>query len=191
MRRRKPFNKGEAANCELRASSLHQVRLLVTQIVVDVAKDCFLVFLVEAATECSWGTHPQGIRLDNRFLGEQGTRGDDGAGSDDGAVENDRAHADEAAGFDGAAVEYSVVADGDVVANVNAVLFLHAVQDAVVLNVGVVADADLVDVAAEDGVHPDAGVFAKNDVADELGGVVDVAGVGELGSDAFVGADHG
>jgi hypothetical protein len=24
-----------------------------------------------------------------------------------------------------------------------------------------------------------------------LGGVVDVAGIGELGSDAFVGADHG
>src|SRR5208282_2871382 len=57
--------------------------------------------------------------------------------------------------------------------------------------VGVVADANLVNVAAEDGVHPDAGVFADDDVADELGGVVDVAGVGELGSDAFVGADHG
>jgi hypothetical protein len=54
-----------------------------------------------------------------------------------------------------------------------------------------VADADLVDVATEDGIHPDAGVFAENDVADELGGVVDVAGVGELWGDAFVGADHG
>jgi hypothetical protein len=43
------------------------------------------------------------------------------------------------------------------------------------LNVGIVADADLVNVAAEDGVHPDAGVFAEDDVADELGGVVDLA----------------
>jgi len=142
------------------------------------------------AAECSWGTHPEGIRFDNRFLGEQGTGGDDGAGSDDGAVENDRAHADEAAGFDGAAVEYRVVAHGDIVANVNAILFFHAVEGAVVLNVGVVADANLVNIAAEDSVHPDAGMFAENDVADELGGVVDVAGVGELGSDAFVGADH-
>src|ERR1700674_4194557 len=191
MRRRKSFNKGDAANCELRAFSLHQVRLLVAQVIVDVAKDCLLVFFVEAAAECSWGTHPEGIRLDNRFLGEQGTGGDDGAGSDDGAVEDDGAHADEAAGFDGAAVEDGVVAYGDIVANVNAVLFFHAVEHAVVLNVGVVADADLVNVAAEDGVHPDARVFAENDVADELGGVVDVAGVGELGSDAFVGADHG
>jgi len=143
------------------------------------------------AAECSWGTHPEGIRLDNCFLGEQGTCGDDGAGSDDGAVENDGTHADEAAGFNGAAVKYSVVAYGDIVANVDAILFFHAVENAVVLNVGIVADSDLVNVAAEDRVHPDAGVFAKNDVADELGGVVDVAGVGELGSDAFVGADHG
>ena len=84
-----------------------------------------------------------------------------------------------------------VVAHADVVAEVDAVLFFHAVEDAVVLNIGVVADADLVDVAAEDGVHPDAGVFAEDDVADELGRVVDIASVGELGSNALVGADHG
>jgi hypothetical protein len=82
------------------------------------------------------------------------------------------------------------VAHGDVVANVDAILFFHAVEDGVVLNVGIMADANLVDVAAEDGVHPDAGVFSDDDVADELGGVVNVGGIGELGSDAFVGADH-
>jgi len=64
------------------------------------------------------------------------------------------------------------------------------VEDGVVLNVGVVADADLVDVAAEDGVHPDAGMLADDDVANELRGIVDVAGFGELRGDAFVGADH-
>ena len=83
------------------------------------------------------------------------------------------------------------MAHGDVVANVDAVLFFHTMENGVVPNVGVVANADLVDVAAEDGVHPDAGVLADNDVADELGGVVDVGGVGELGDNAFVGADHG
>jgi hypothetical protein len=65
------------------------------------------------------------------------------------------------------------------------------VEDGVVLDIGVVANADLVDIAAEDGIHPDAGVFADDDVADELGGVIDVSSGGELGSDAFVGADHG
>src|SRR5208337_2626935 len=110
--------------------------------------------------------------------------------SDDGAIEDNRTHADEAAGLNGAAVQDGIVSHADVVADEDAVLFLHAVEDTVVLNVGIVADADLVDVAAKDGVHPDAGVFAEDDVADELGGVVDVAGVGELGSDALVGADH-
>jgi hypothetical protein len=65
------------------------------------------------------------------------------------------------------------------------------VEYGVVLDVGIVANADLVDVAAKDGVHPDAGVLADNDVADELGGVVDIRGAGELGGDAFIGADHG
>jgi hypothetical protein len=82
------------------------------------------------------------------------------------------------------------MADRDVIADVDSEFSFHAMEDAVVLNVGVVADAYLVDVAAEDGVHPDAGVFADDNVSDELGGVVDVGGFGELGCDAFVGADH-
>jgi hypothetical protein len=52
------------------------------------------------------------------------------------------------------------------------------------------ADADLVHVAAKDAVHPDAGVLAENDVADDLGGFVDIGRIGELGSDAIIGADH-
>ena len=83
------------------------------------------------------------------------------------------------------------MAHGDVVAKVDAIFLLHAVQDAVVLNIGIVTNADLVDIAAEDGVHPDAGMFADDDVADELGGVVDVGSFGELGSDAFEGPYHG
>lgn len=83
------------------------------------------------------------------------------------------------------------MAHRDVVTEVDAVFFFHAVENAVVLNIGIVSDADLVDIAAEDGVHPDAGVLPDDDVADELGGIVDVGSFGELGSDASVGADHG
>ncbi len=148
------------------------------------------VLFFEGTAELAGGAHPERVGLDDRLFGNQGAGGDDGAGSDDGAVQDDAAHADEAARFDGASVENDGVADGDVVANVDSVLVFHAVEDGVVLNVGVVADADLVHVAAENGVHPDAGVLAHYDISDELGGVVDVAGFGELRSDAFVGADH-
>jgi len=185
--RREPRANGQ----ELEDFSLHQVGLLVAHVIVGVAEDCFLVFLIQVAAECSWGAHPEGIWFDDCLLGDQGAGGDDGAGTDDGAVEDDHAHADKAASFDGASVEDRAVAHGDVVANVDAILFLHAVEDGVVLNVGVVANADLVDVAAEHGVHPDAGVFPYDHVADELGGVVDIASFGELGGDAFVGANHG
>ena len=191
MHRGGSFKRGAAANSLLKAFSLQQVRLLISEVIVDVAEDCFFIFLLQVAAEFPGGTHPEGIRFDNRLLGDEGTSGDDGARSDDSAVEDDRAHPDETPGIDFAAVEDGVVAHGNIVANVDAVLFFHAVEDAVVLNVGIVAHADLVYVAAEDGVHPDTGVLADDDVTDELGGVVDVAGFGELGSDAFVGADHG
>ena len=41
-----------------------------------------------------------------------------------------------------------VVPHRDIVANVDAILFLHAMEDGVVLNIGVVADTNLVHVAA-------------------------------------------
>src|SRR5260370_38118238 len=100
---------------ELQAFSLHQVRLRVSHVIIDVAEDCFLVFLFQAAPEFSWGAHPKGIRFYDRFLGDQGTGGDDGTGSDDGAVEDDGAHAVKAASFDGALVEDGVRAYGDLV----------------------------------------------------------------------------
>jgi hypothetical protein len=65
------------------------------------------------------------------------------------------------------------------------------VENAAVLDVGVVADANFVDVAAQDGIHPDADVLAENNVADELGRVVNVARLLDLGSLSHVGADHG
>jgi hypothetical protein len=52
------------------------------------------------------------------------------------------------------------------------------------------ADADLVNIAAEDGIHPDAGVLAHDHVTDELRGVVDVACFWELRSGTLIGADH-
>jgi hypothetical protein len=64
------------------------------------------------------------------------------------------------------------------------------VQDATILNVGVGADADGVDVAADYGVHPYRGVLAEDHVADDLGGFVYVAAGGDGWGDAFEGSDH-
>jgi len=41
-------------------------------------------------------------------------------------------------------------------------------ENAAVLDIGVRSDADRVHIAADDGVHPDAGLIAENYVADNL-----------------------
>ncbi len=89
-----------------------------------------------------------------------------------------------------ASVQRDRVAHGDVLADINAPLLLHAVKHTVVLNVRVGADANLVDVTAEDCIHPHRGVLAENDVTDNLRGVVDEAGGRDRRADTFEGSDH-
>jgi hypothetical protein len=158
-----------AAPLELETFSLQQILLFVSDVVFNVAQNCVFVAFVETAAELSWGAHPERIRFDNRLLRNQRAGGNDRTGADHRAIQDDGAHADEAARFHLASVEDDVVADRDVVADVNAVLLFHSVEDAAVLNIGVVTDANFVDVTTEHGVHPDAGMLAKNNVADKLG----------------------
>jgi hypothetical protein len=107
------------------------------------------------------------------------------------SVEDRGADADEDVVLDGAAVDGGVVADADAVADEDRVEVAHAVEDGAVLDVGAGADADAVGVATDYGVHPERGLGAEMDVADELGGGVDVAAGGDGGGDAAVRADHG
>jgi hypothetical protein len=65
------------------------------------------------------------------------------------------------------------------------------VEDGAVLDIGVGPDADGVDIAAQDGVHPDGGAVSEGDIADELGGEIDVAGGMNLGRAALITANHG
>ena len=61
-----------------------------------------------------------------------------------------------------------------------------------VLQVGARADADEVDVAAEDSAGPDGGVVAEHDIADDGGGGIDVDAFAEDGELVAVGAQgHG
>jgi hypothetical protein len=64
------------------------------------------------------------------------------------------------------------------------------VEHAAVLNIGIRANADFVHIAAEDGIHPDAGVRAQLHVADDLRGLIDVAAGADLRGNALVGAKH-
>src|SRR3954453_8314035 len=64
------------------------------------------------------------------------------------------------------------------------------VDNRIVLNAGLFPDADIVHVAADGDVAPDAGAFADFDIADHLSAGIDVTGSGNPRYDAAVGANH-
>jgi hypothetical protein len=174
----------------LLAFGFFQVDGGVVDVVAGVFEDEFAVFVAEGAADFAGDTGDQRVGRDLGVFGQDGSGGDDGALADAAVVEDSAAHADEAGVFDGASVDGCVVADGDPVAEGDGVDVAHAVEDGAVLDVGVSADADAVDVAADDGIHPDAGVFTEDDIANDLGRQVDVAGGGDCGKDSLIGPNH-
>ena len=142
------------------------------------------------AADAAGDSGDEAVGWDVGVLGDERAGGDDAAGADVGSVEDDGADADQDVVFQGAAVDGGVVADADAVADDDGVEVAHAVEDGAVLDVRPRADADAVDVSADDGVHPDGGLGAEVDVADDLGGGVDVAAGGDDGREAAVRADH-
>src|SRR6478736_5071187 len=146
------------------------VDLCVIKIILAIHHDRLLrLFVINLLFEFSGNAHPQRIRLNHRAFRNDRAGGDDAAFADFGVVQDDAAHADQAAVANGAAVQRDGVPHGDPVPHGNAVFVAHAVEHAAILHVGVFANADGKDVAADDGVHPDAGVFADLNVANDLG----------------------
>jgi len=64
------------------------------------------------------------------------------------------------------------------------------VEHTAILHVGVFANADGKHVTADDGVHPDAGVFTYFDVADDLGGLIDITRIVNARRDPLIRAKH-
>src|SRR5438105_4101990 len=61
---------------------------------------------------------------------------------------------------------------------------------ATILHVRMRADVDGMHVAAQNGIHPDAGVLAEHYISDDLGRRIHIAGIRNGRHDAFVRADH-
>src|SRR5207244_4321627 len=110
--------------------------------------------------------------------------------ADLGTVHDDGADSDQRPVADVAAVQDDAVADSDAVADDGREAARVDVDHRVVLDVGVRADADLLDVAAHDRSVPDAGPRAEDDVADH-GGALRHPGPGpELRRLSAEGLDH-
>ena len=124
------------------------------------------------------------------MLGNDGAGGDDAALADMAVVQDPGTHADDAHILHDAAVDGNVVADGHPVAHDDRIEVSLAVKDRAILHIGTGADADGVDVAAQNGVHPHGGALAQHHVAEDLRGGIDVATGRDLGRMALIGSDH-
>ena len=126
--------------------------------------------------ELGGDTGPEGAGLDDRAAQHQGAGSHDGAFAHHGIVEHGGSHADEGTVLDGGSMDGDVVAHRYVVADFDHRTLVEGVEDAAVLNVHTVADADGVHIAPKDGVEPDATVAADGDIAYD-GGVFGQVGI--------------
>ena len=115
-------------------------------------------------------------RFDNRILRDQGTGGNDRVVSNARAVEYDGANPNYAAILDGAAVQRGAMPNGDPFAEFDAIQVSLSMHNRTVLNIGIGADANRINVAAQHGARPDTDVLRQNHVANHLGGFVHIAG---------------
>src|SRR2546425_459586 len=112
-----------------------------------------------------------GVGDDHRAGGDEAFLADSRAGEEGGGHADEGAAADELAVDDGAVADHYVVFDDVGDAGI-------AVNDGLVLDIDALADGHGGDVAADDGVEPDAGLAADADVADDGAVVGAVAAVG-------------
>ena len=167
------------------------VDLCVIKIILSIHHDCLLSFLVvNLLLEFAGDAHPKRVRFNHRAFRNNCSGGDDAAFADLGIIQDDAAHADEAAVANGAAVQRDGMPDCDPVTHDDAVFVAHAMEHAAILHIGVFTDAYGEHVATDHGVHPHAGIFTDLNIANDLGGFVDIARIVNARRDPLIRAKH-
>ena len=110
--------------------------------------------------------------------------------ADAAAVQQNRAHPDQAPILDGAAMHDRAVSDRHIVADDGWMGITHDMDEGEVLNIGARADADGVDVASHDHVHPHAALWPEMHVTDDLSAAVHEGRRVDSRIDRTVGAEH-
>src|SRR5699024_12812420 len=92
---------------------------------------------------------------------DEGIVTDNAIAADGGAVQHHGLDADQAVVADGAAMQHGLVTDRHALADIERKAFV-GMQNAVILNIGARADNEVVDVAAQHRVEPDANILAQH-----------------------------
>jgi hypothetical protein len=144
----------------------------------------------QLAFKARWRTHIQGARRDHRIRQYQGARSYNRAFADSGVIQNHRAHADEAMILDGATVQNGTMPYGDPIADYHGGTCI-GVDHCSILEVAVRTYADWLNVAAQDGLKPDAGVFANFDLSNQVRALSNKRGRGNAWRALSILQNHG
>ena len=101
------------------------------------------------------------------------------------------AHPDQYAILDRAPVQYHTVTDRHFVPDDQRMGIVRDMQHAEILHIRPVPDADVMHIAPDHGIEPDAAILTQHDIADDDSRVLDEAGIRDSGFDAFECSDHG
>lgn len=113
-------------------------------------------------------------------FGDKCASADQAVAPDHGAIEDDGLNTDETAITNRAAVQHGLVPDRHIVSHCERAARI-SVEDSALLDVAVATNHDGLIVTAQHGVKPHAGVFVKDDRADDVGRVSDEGRVVEVG----------
>ena len=108
--------------------------------------------------------------LELHALGDEGTCGNQGFVGDFGVIQNDSSHTDQDAITNFAAVDDGAVADSDFVTDFERSFLIGAVEDGAILDVCAIANANIVYIAPDDDMVPDAAGITDHHIADDNGG---------------------
>ncbi len=130
-------------------------------------------FLGNVAQELGRTARPHLPTLHPLARRDQGTGGDHRAAFDHRPIEYLRPHADEAIILYGAAMDDAAMADGYVRTDIGSELTAGDMDNGSVLNIGPLADADFMNVAANHHPIPQAGACPDHHIADNRRGMGD------------------
>src|SRR5581483_5055766 len=122
--------------------------------------------------------------LETLAFGDQRAGPDQRARADAGAVEQDGAHADQRAVADLSRMHDDAMADGNGFADQHGLARI-GMKNAMILDVGLLADRDPFIVAPQHGAEPDAGAGEETHLADQHRVRRDKAAIGDLGAGAI------
>lgn len=147
-------------------------------------------FVSQGPLHSRWKSHHQRSRRDNRPGTDERTRGHKRPFANAYVVEQNRPDTYQAASLDVASVQRRTMAHRHLFFKNRRVRSMTDMNHGIVLNVRAIADADVMNVAANRAVAPDRGFFAKVNVADDLGTGFDIRGWVNLRVNATKRSNH-